>query len=532
MRSSIVLLVVLMLLCSLSGLAQSQDLAATQVLRAGSPAADVGTLDPHFATAIGETPVIWIRLYEGLVFFQHKGIVSLENLQPGLATSWNVSEDGKVWTFHLREGVQWHHGYGEFTADDVKFSIERVLSPDVGSPWRSDFRNIEKVEVIDTYTVAITTKEEDPILPALLTPIRGGCMMSRRAVEDLGDEISHFPVGTGPFQFNSYRPMENVTLIRNENYWGERAILDAIEFIFMPDDSTREMALRGGEIHTASIPATKEWIDRVRNAGFEVDLTTPGNMFFIQYNLKREPLDDIRVRQALNYAINRQDFLSFYGEDVIFLEYAPVASYYEGATTDVERYDFDLEKAKALLEEAGYPDGFVLQVYMSESEIYLPPMQIIQAQWKRIGVELDMTVVDHPTYHSRIREDANDVIMYGAWRWPLTAGIYLNQFWHSASNVLKPTTITNFSHYGDVDATGDGVIDSVDTYIEEGLVEMDPQRRRELYFKAQEQIMAHAAGYPLYTRPYGMARVPTLELGHEQISHSYYVFTEKTKILQ
>ena len=163
---------------------------------------------------------------------------------------------------------------------------------------------------------------------------------------------------------------------------------------------------------------------------------------------------------------------------------------YFGHTADVPDYAFNVEEAKSLLAAAGYPDGFSLEMFISESEIYIVTMQIIQQQWKKIGVDLKLVVVDHSTYHSRIREDANPVVIYGAYRTPLIADIYLTQFYASASIVGKDTAITNFSHLGEVDADGDGVIDGIDNLIETARAEPDPEKQKVLYAQAQQLILS------------------------------------------
>jgi peptide/nickel transport system substrate-binding protein len=162
---------------------------------------------------------------------------------------------------------------------------------------------------------------------------------------------------------------------------------------------------------------------------------------------------------------------------------------------------------------------------ISNSNIYLPPMQVVQEMWKKIGVILKLNVVDHPTYHKLIRKDANPVVIYGAYRYPLTGNIYLNQFYHSASIVGKPTAIINFSHYGDA-------LPGVDQYIEDARYELDVEKQKGLWIKAQQQIKKDAVSFPLFTRAYGMAKAKHLDLGFEQKSFSFYRLSETSRILK
>lgn len=508
---------------ALTGHVQAQDLAADQVARLALGVDDVGTVDPHFATKIGETAV-YRSCYEALL--RHPpGEINMEKIEPALAEKWEVAPDKLTWTFYLRKGVKWHDDFGEFTADDVKFSIERLVDPKVGSPFSKNLSMVESVTVVDPYTVQIKTKSVYPDLPAMLVDYQGGFIVSKKAVEKLGADLKFHPVGTGPFKYDGYKPKESFTLAANDDYWRGKPILQKLVVLFMPDDSTRELALRGGEVDAIALPAKQEWIDRSRKAGFDVNLTSPANMFTLYFNLTKAPLDKLEVRQALCHAINRQDLINFLGKDVAFPEYSPLPSGYVGHTDDVVKYDYDPEKAKKMLADAGFPDGFKLSMNISNSGIYLPPMQIVQEMWKKIGVDLELNVVDHPTYHKLIRQDVNPVVIYGAYRYPLTGNIYLTQFYHSDSIVGKPTAIINFTHYGEA-------LPGVDKLIDDARFELDIRKQKELWTKAQQQIKKDCVSFPLFTRYYAMTKAKYLDLGFEQKSWAIYDFRETSKILK
>ena len=515
----VILSLVLLPVCPAFG----QELAKEQVARLGVDVADVGTVDPHFATSIGEAPV-YRSVYEALL--RHPpGVVDVEKIQPALAERWSVGSDKVTWTFHLRKGVKWHEGFGEFTAEDVKFSIERVKDPKVGSPFIKSLDAVDSVTVVDPYTVRIKTKKPFPDLPALMVDYQAGNIVSKKAVEKLGKDIRFHPVGTGPFKFHSYKPQESYTLVANENYWRGKPILQKVIISFLPDDSTRELALRNVEVDAISLPAKQEWIDRLRKGGFEVNLTSPANMFSLLFNLTQKPLNDLRVRRALCHAISREELISFLGKNVAKPEYSPLPSGYVGHTEEVARYPYDPARAKKLLAEAGFPDGFKLAMNISNSNIYLPPMQVIQEQWKKVGVELELKVVDHPTYHQLIRKDANAVVIYGAYRYPLTGDAYLTQFYHSDSIVGKKTAVINFSHYGEA-------VPGVDKYLDEARFELDLKKQKALWEKAQKQIMEDAVCFPLLTRLYAMTKAKYLDLGFEQKSGSIYDFRETSRVLK
>ncbi len=497
-------------------------LAQDQTARFAVGVDDIRTLDPHISIGIGEQPIVG-PVYESLVLFPD-GQITGENLRPGLAERWESSPDKRVWTFHLRRGVEWHHGNGPFTAGDVVFSLARVRDAAVGSPFRSTLGEIEQVRALDPQTVGITLAHPDPNFPALMVNYQAGLLVSKRAV-DAGVDLRTRPIGTGPFQAHEYRPRESYTLVRNDHYWGERPVLDRLVIQFMSDASTRELALRGGELHGIELPARQDAVDRMRRARLAVDLTAPANTFTIHLNMTQRPLDDLRIRRALQHATNREELLTFLGRDVSRPEWSPLPEGYVGHATDLPRYPFDLARARALLSEAGHPNGFNLTVSVSNNAIYLPPMQVIQEQWKRINVNLDLRVVDHPTYHRLIRENTVPVVIYGAFRYPLTGTAYLDQFYHSSAIVGRPTAVTNFSHYG-------GVIPGIDAEIDAARFESNLDRQRQLWVQAQHKIMTDAVAIPLFTRAYAMARTPKIELGHEQKSWSMYTVSPRTRILR
>jgi len=501
-------MVVILTLVGLVGTAQ--ELAAQQVLYIGLPAADAKTLHPHFATAIGEVDIIWL-ISETIVRYP-PGLINEELIEPGLAEELpEVSEDGLTYTYKLREGVQWHHGYGELTAEDVKFSLDRILDPDYAAGSRSKIQHIEEVRVLGKHSFAIDLKYPDQFFNSALARVH---IVPKKAVVELGEDFALTPIGTGPFVFDQYLPREKVVLVRNPDYYRGEPILERVELIFMPDASTRELALRTGEIHGANMPANKETVARLKAAGLVVDSTRPANTFVIHFNMMKAPLDDLKIRQALCHAIDRQDFVDLYGPELATIETSPVPSGYYGHTDEVPDYPYDVEEAKRLLAEAGYPDGFALEMFISE-----------------FGVDLKLTVVDHSTYHTRIREDVNPVVIYGAYRTPLISHIYLSQFYHSDSIVGKETAITNFSHYGEVDADGDGVTDGIDDLIETAQFEPDVERQKVLYAEAQRSIKEDAVSFPLYTQAYILARQPSFDPGQPQLSHSYFDITENTRIL-
>jgi peptide/nickel transport system substrate-binding protein len=499
----------------------AQKLASEQVVRFGMAFNDIATLDPHTSVGTSELPIV-MQVYEGLVEFP-PGDMNGDKLVPGLAEKWETSADKRLWTFHLRRGVQWHKGFGEFTADDVKFSIERVMSKEFGSPFRQTLQNIERVDIVNPHTVRILLKQPDPSFVQLMVGYQAGYMMSKKAVEKNPD-VKLTPVGTGPFVMGDYKPRESVTLVRNDSYWRGKPIVERIVYQFMPEGSTRELALKSGEVSAIGIQAKQDIVDRLRKGGFAVELTAPANTFALYLNTNKKPLDDIRVRKALAHATNRDNMVEFLGKDLAKPEFSALPIGYTGHIDNIAKYPYDLARAKALLTAAGLPNGFSMSVNMSNSNIYLPPLQVIQEQWKKIGVNVELKVVDHPTYHRLIRQDANPVVLYGAFRYPMTGQQYFDQFYAGAASIGKSTAITNFMHYGDT-------VPGVDDLLAKASYNPNGAEQLRLWGEVQKKVALDAVSIPLYTQYYAMARSKSLDLGFVQKSFTFYRITEKSRLL-
>ncbi len=502
--------------------AAAQKLAPEQVVRFGVAFNDIATLDPHFAVGSSETPIVQ-EIFQGLVEFP-AGEMNGDKVMPGLAEKWEASADKKQWKFTLRKGVQWHKGFGEFTAEDVKYSINRVLGKEAGSPFRQTLQNIERVDVISPYLVGIVLKQPDPVFLHLMAGYQAGFMMSKKAADQHTDPKLN-PIGTGPFMMSEYKARESVTLARNDRYWKGKPIIERVVHQFMPEASTRELALKSGEVNAITLQGKQDIVDRLRKAGFAVDLTAPANTFTLHLNVGKKPLNDVRVRKALAYATDRANLIEFLGKDLAKPEYSALPVGYTGHTDAIAKYPYDPAKAKALLAEAGLPGGFTMSVNMSNSNIYLPPMQVIQEQWKKVGVNVELKVVDHPTYHRLIREDLNPVVLYGAYRFPMTGQLYFDQFYAGPAAIGKPSAITNFSHYGDA-------MKGVDDLLQKATYNPDGAEQVRLWGEAQKKIAQDVVSIPLYTQYYAMARSKTLDLGHVQKSFVFYQLTEKSRLLQ
>jgi len=513
----------LLVVTSIVGFADTAPLAEEQILHVGLSAGDVGRLDPHVTSLAQDYPLVE-AIFNGLVRFIPDR-VSFVDVEPDLATTWEVSEDGIEWTFHLREGVQWHGGYGEVTAEDVKFSFDRAQNPAV-SAWVNDYTNLRSVNVVDRYTVKMVLNEIDPYWLGKVANYHGGFIVCKAAVEELGNkDFALHPIGSGPFAFDSYLSKTKLRLVRNADYFRGAPILEAIEFHYMPDTSSRRAAFVDGFLGTTDGEWDQNWLDEVvLAADATLDLIAPPRFVLLSFNMTKPPLDDIRVRTALALTIDRSLIAAYFGESISAPLYSPVPVSYFGGIKDVNQLVYDLENAKVLLEEAGYAAGFKLSMFISERSDYVETMEIVQAMWAKIGVELELKVVDHTAYHSRIRQDENPVVLYSCSRKP-TADEPLTQFFHSDSMIGKDTAITNFSLFSDP---------KVDEAIEQARVTLDTEEQLALYAFAQRRIMEAVAAKPLITIFTPVLRHDWVEFGYEpgsSVTYNYH-FDETAMIIE
>ena len=491
-----------------------------RIVRVGQNAADLSSLDPHFATTT-EARALVDMIFNGLVRYA-PGDGAFDKMEPDLAEELPVAEmvdDKQVWTVKLRQGVMCHatgnlEAY-ELTSDDVVYSLEKSATTE-RSAYAGEYTGMT-FEAVDEYTVKITL--ESPLSPVLFYPkianYSGGFIVCKQAVEALGDDkFKTHPVGTGPFMFEDYSPQEKVVLKANPDYFRGAPQIDGVEYRYMADISSREAGLLAGELDVVNGIPDIAWVEKMQGEeGVQVDVFGVGEVATVHFNTSVPPLDDPEVRKALAYALDRDEFLALFGEPVAENVYSQVPSKFLAGGLTMEEaneldlaYNVDREKAKQMLADAGYADGFELEVITSEMTGYRRIYENMQAQLAEVGVDLTVNVVDHSTMHSQIRQDVNPIVVYIAWR--PNADVYLTRFYHSDSIVVtgaKPDT--NFSH-----------IDILDDMIEGARVETDADSQIQMWKDAQIKILEDMYAYPLQFQQQVYARSNAVDYGHDLVS--------------
>ncbi|HET6237261.1 MAG TPA: ABC transporter substrate-binding protein [Acetobacteraceae bacterium] len=467
----------------------------------GMAAQDIGSLDPHFAVStIDRVPVAW--MFNGLVRFP-PGSIDPANIEPDLAQSWESSPDGLTWTFHLRHGVQFQGGFGELTAADVVFSLKKAGDAKT-SAFSSELKPIKSIEVVDPYTVRLVLAQNIPSLLGIVTDYAEGYIVSKKAVEQRGDSFKRNPIGTGPFAFASDTPSQSLELVANDAYFRGAPKLRKISYRFIPSDASRDLAFQNNEIDVDFGRADQTWANRMKALPHSiVDVFEPGEEGELHLNITAKPLDDIRVRQAIAYAIDRDEMQRWRGKDVSREALSVVPRGYLGFTADNGLLPHNLAKAKELLKEAGYPNGVTIKSVQSQLPDMFNAAQVFQAQLKKAGITLDMQVVEHATYHQMIRQDLSPLTYYSAARFPV-ADIYLTQFFYGPSTVKTPTAVTNFSH-----------CDVADKEIDAARVETDRAKQLALWAEAQKKIVADVCAVPMFETLQVYARHDNLDYGYK-----------------
>lgn len=364
---------------------------------------DADELDPHVGT--DTTSIISGALvYEGLVE-NFRG-----ELQPLLAESWEVSDDDLVYTFELRDDVVFHSGR-PMTAEDFVYSLERVMDPDTLAPNAANYADIASVEAADDHTLVITL--DQPYAPLLfLLSALSSSVVDRDVVESTG--LSSPPGGgTGPFMYAEHNIGRNLLLEANPDYWHpELPYLDAIDFTWNPDDNARAAAVRSGGVDLLFSPAPTFMDSLMEDPNLKWYGGSGSLSLHLLLNTEREPFDDVRVRQAIFHALDRQELLEVANEGYgIPLNggYLPPDRW--GGLQEPVYGEPDLDRARELLAEAGYADGFEAELtVIGSSAFQLRQAEVEQAQLAQIGIDITLNPVDAAV--SRELTGSGDFDMY------------------------------------------------------------------------------------------------------------------------
>lgn len=341
-------------------------------------------LDPTAGAAAAIRQITYANIFQGLTRIDRDGKV-----QPDLAESWTISDGGKVYTFKLHSGVKFQDGT-PFSADDVKYTLDRDRGAKSVNSQKQLFAHITSVDVVDPTTVKITL--DQPQGSFLYDMGRGEAVIVSSKSEPTNKEK---PVGTGPFKFDHWAKGSEITLVKNPDYWGKAPYLDKVTFRFIPDAAAAVPALLSGDVQAfPNMPAGDALPQIKADPRFKVVIGSTEGETILAINNGRKPFNNLKVRQAISYALNRKEIIegasSGYG--------VPIGSHYSPADPGyldlTGKYPYNPDKAKELLKEAGFPNGFKATLKLPPPPYAREGGQIIAAELRKVGIDLQIIPVE------------------------------------------------------------------------------------------------------------------------------------------
>ncbi len=429
-------------------------------------------LDPHNQATIAIYRAT-TQIFDRLVLLNND-----MEIVPRLAESWEV-EDDRTTVFHLRDNIYFHNG-DHMTSEDVKWSLERTIaSPGVNY----NYLIIEEIEIVDDYTFKIITNEPFNALLYRLS-LDAASIVNRKAVEEGDEKFNQHPVGAGPFKFVSWDLGGDVVLEAFDDYYLGRPEIDKIIIRHIPEAINRTIGLETGEVGVALDLATND-IETVKaNDNLQFIETASPTMWFLGFNCENEKFKDERVRQAFAYAINIPDFI-----DIAFNGMADPANYtmvsakmFGSAAPKNVDYSYNIEKAKELLAEAGYPDGLQSTIWCLDNQLDTDCAVVLQGQLRQIGVELEVQPTEQGRFFSEAGAGKHEMIVLS--KTSIDVDSHLRAMYHTEA--LGPSGNRQF--WTDPE---------VDRLLDEACAVPDLDEAKELYAEVQEIVAEHLPLIPL-----------------------------------
>lgn len=416
-----------------------------------------------------------------------------ENLemQPALAESWETSEDQLTWTFTLREGVTWHDG-SAFSSADVVYTYNRIIDEELSNAWK--FGSVTGIEAPDESTVVVTVGAPTPNLLSSLGGFKGLAIVQEANVTS--GEIATAPIGTGPFSLTEYASGDHITLAANPDYWGGAPTLGGIEYQFISEAATALAALRSGEIDWTDVVPPQQVAELENDEELVVGMTASSDYWYLALNEGRDAWSDVRVRQAIAYAIDRDAILQAvsYGTATANQLAIPQDSVWY---SEYSRYSLDLQAAQDLLTEAGFTGGTLDMLATGDYPETVTAAQIIASNLEPLGITVEIRQPDFSTWLDEQNSGNFDMLMMG---W--LGNIDPDDFYYS-------------QHHSEGGSNAQGYANpDVDRLLDDGRTEVDQTARKALYDEAAAIIADECSYIYLYNPSVIQTWSPDLE-GYE-----------------
>jgi peptide/nickel transport system substrate-binding protein len=440
---------------------------------------DGKSLDPHTVSDAASIHLIE-NMYSTLLRYKDG---TYGEVEPDLAESYEISDDGKTYTFHLRQGVTFHESGKEVTASDVKYSIERMIEQKARASY---FELLDAMQVVDDDTIVITLKEPmAPFLIYLANPM--SAIVDQEVVEKNGGSLDRADAGCGPFMLAEWKKDQHLILVKNPDYFVEGLpYLDKVVFRPIPDETAQTTAIRNKEVDIILDVTTKQAMV-LQKAGSVVVKSVPGTFWeYLGINTSNAPLDDARVRQAISYAINREAINKMVKFGMATVLDGGVLPETHWAYADLHLYaESNLDKAKQLLQDAGVGEGFATTIKVgSDFEYQVQAAQIIKQQLKPLGIEVEVSALESGIFFDGLGKHDFDMTVVG-WLGFIDPDEFFYNIFHSAGK-------WNQQVYNNPE---------LDALLEKGRVTIDQQARKETYRNVQETLAQDVPMAFLYMNP-------------------------------
>jgi peptide/nickel transport system substrate-binding protein len=468
--------------------------------------AEPASLDPHVVTAVNDFRIN-INLYDGLVRYAED---SLE-VEPQLATDWEIDDEGLVYTFELRDDVTFHDGTA-FDAEAVKFNFDRMLDEDHPhhdtGPFplaEQFFGQIDEVRVVDDHVVEFELSSPfAPFMANLAYPT--GLLISPAAVEEHGEDVGRNPAGTGPYVFSEWEGNQHVIVERNDDYWDGAPEVPAVVFRPITESQTRVNELMSGgadlivEVPPDDVAALRDDDDVV------VQEQAGPHVWFLILNVAEEPFDDVRMRQAVNHAINKQSIVDDVLQGTATVADGPIAEAFGAAyNDDLPAYDYDPDRAEELMEEAGYGAGVDITFYVTEGGSGMldpvPMGEAIQADLGEVGINVSIETYEWNSFLDEVNAGIEGKADMAQMAW-MTGDPDTLPFLTLRTAAWPDEGGFNSGYYSN---------DQVDELLESAQVEVDEDARIEMYHEMQEIVVEEAPWVFVASWKQNAAMAPDIE---------------------
>jgi len=442
-------------------------------------------LDPHLGTDSAAIN-LYTLIYDTLVMYKPGDQLELA---PGLAESWDISDDGLTYTFKLRKDVKFTDGT-PFNAEAVKFNLDRQL--DANNQYHtaemtfaaSLFSQMESYRVVDEFTFEMKLSKPFPGFIEQLTSVAAAGIASPAAIQKYGADFFKNPVGTGPFVFESWQKDDRITFKANADYWKGAPKLDGIICRTIPESATQLAELKTGGIHMTFYGLNDNDMDQAsKDSSISVKSLPALSSYMLHFRSWKEPFNDIRLRQAVAHAINKKNIAEFILQGHAQPGTAPMpkASW---AWYDTDPYPYDPAKAKQLLADAGYPNGG-LEVSLLTNPHMTPAAEAIQADLEAVGFVVDFQRTEGGAFWAQLPTDVGDMIMDNWWLPNGDPDYLLGDMFHT-SGIEKESNVDRYSN------------PEVDALLDQAASETDQAVRADLYRQIQEKAMKDVPCVSLY----------------------------------